>query len=84
MFTLPKSAGIACNLSLGNKLLHKLILKKHNKYKKLYEKDQQTIKSFNKLYRKSLQDNVIDKNEYESFCNVFTKYVDENKNESFL
>ena len=36
------------------------------------------------LYRKSLQDNVIDKNEYESLCNIFTKYVDENKNESFL
>ena len=31
------------------------------KYKKLYEKHQQTIKSFDKLYRKSLQDNLIDK-----------------------
>ena len=35
-------------------------------------------------YRKSLQDNLIDKTEYESLCNIFTKYVDENKNESFL
>ena len=39
---------------------------------------------FDKLYRKSLQDNVIDKTEYDSLCNIFTKYVDENKNESFL
>ena len=84
LIILPISAGIACTLSLGNKLLHKIIINKYNKYKKLYERDQQTIKSFDKLYRKSLQDNVIDKNEYESLCNVFTKYIDENKNESFL
>ena len=84
LIILPISAGIACTLSLGNKLLHEIIINKYNKHKKLYERDQQTIKSFDKLYRKSLQDNVIDKNEYESLCNIFTKYVDENKNESFL
>ena len=84
LIVLPISAGIACGLSLGNKILHKLIINKYNKYKKQYEQDQQTIKSFDKLYRKSLQDNVIDKTEYESLCNIFTKYVDENKNESFL
>ena len=84
MIVLPISAGIACALSLGNKILHKLIINKYNKYKKLYERDQNTIKSFDKLYRKSLQDNVIDKSEHESLCNIFTRYVDENKNESFL
>ena len=84
LIILPISAGIACALSLGNKILHKIIISKYNKYKKLYERDQNTIKSFDKLYRKSLQDNVIDKTEYESLCNIFTKYVDENKNESFL
>ena len=84
LIILPISAGIACTLSLGNKVLHKIIINKYNKYKKQYERDQNTIKSFDKLYRKSLQDNIIDKNEYESLCNIFTKYVDENKNESFL
>ena len=84
MIVLPISAGIACGLSLGSNVLHKLIINKYNKYKKRYERDQQTIKSFDKLYRKSLQDNIIDKNEYESLCNIFTRYVDENKNESFL
>ena len=81
---LPISAIVACTLSLGNKVLHKLIINNYNKYKKLNERDQQTIKFYDKLYRKSLQDNVIDKNEYESLCNIFTKYIDENKNESFL
>ena len=84
LIVLPISAGVACALSLGNKILHKIIINKYNKYKKQYERDQNTIKSFDKLYRKSLQDNVIDKTEYESLCNIFTKYVDENKNESFL
>ena len=84
LIVLPISAGIACTLSLGNKVLHKLIINKYNKYKKQYERDQNTIKSFDKLYRNSLQDNVIDKTEYESLCNIFTKYIHENKNESFL
>ena len=84
LINLPISAGIACNLSTGNKKIHRLIINKYNKYKKLYEKDRQTIESFDKLYRKSLQDNIFDKNEYKSLCIIFTKYVDENKSESFL
>ena len=84
LFYLSISAGIACTLSLGNKVLHKIILNKYNKYKKQFERDQQTIKSFDKLYRKSLQDIVMDRTEFESLCNIFTKNVDENKNESLL
>ena len=72
LIILPISAGIACTLSLGNKVLHKRIINKYIKYKK-YERNQQTIKSFDKLYRRSLQDNVIDKNKYDSLCNIFTK-----------
>ena len=55
------SAGIPCVLSLSNKLLHKIVINKYNKYKKQYEKDQQKIKSFDKLYKKSLQIKVNDK-----------------------
>ena len=84
LIVLPISAGIACGLSLGNKVLHILVINKYNKYEKWYEKDQQTIKSFDKLYRKTLQDNVIAKSEYEGLCIIFTKYVDETKIESFL
>ena len=63
LIVLPISAGIACTLSLGNKVLPKIIINKYNKYKKQYERDQLTIKSFDKLYRRSSQDNVINKNE---------------------
>ena len=81
---LPISAGIACTLSLGKKVLHKLIINKYNEHKKQCQKEQQTIKSFDKLSRKSLQDNVIDKTDNESLYIVFTKYVDEMQNETFL
>ena len=42
------------------------------------------MKSFNKLSRKSLQDDLIVKTEYESLCNIFIKYVEETKIESYF
>ena len=60
-----------------------MIMQTYNKYKEQYQKDQQTTKSFDNVYRKSLQDNVIDKNEYESLCKTFTKYLNEPENEFF-
>ena len=52
-----------CKLSHGNKIIYEIITNNYNKCKKQYEKEQQTIKSFDELYRKSLTDNVIDKKE---------------------
>ena len=66
-------------------------MQKYIKYKKQYQKDQQTINSFNKLHCKGLQDNLFDKNEYEPLCiflldmlmkqnaNPFYKYEHKNK-----
>ena len=81
---IPISTASTCASSIGNKVIYEIFINKYNKYKKQYERDQQTLESFDKLYRKSLQDNIIEKTEYESLCISFTKYVDENKNESFL
>ena len=83
LIVIPTSTATACGLSIANKVLYEIIINKYNKYKK-NQKCQQTIKSFDKLYRKSLQDNLFDQSEYESLCNIFTKYVEENKNETFL
>ena len=71
LIKLPISARIACTLSLSNKILQKMIINKYNKNKKRYERDQQKIKAFDKLYRKSSQYNLIDKGEYESLYNIF-------------
>ena len=79
LIAIPISTATACGLSFSNKILYEIVVNKYNKYKKQYEKDQQTFKYFDKFYRKSLQVNVIDKSEYECLCNIFTKYVDEKK-----
>ena len=84
LIAIPISAATSCGLSIGSKVVYELVMQKCNKYKKQHHKDQQTFNSFDKLYRKSLQDNVIDKIEYQSLCNISTKYLDETENESFL
>ena len=80
LIAIPISTATACGLSIGNKVIYEIIINKNNKQKEQFERDQQTIKSFDILYRKSLQDNVINKSEHESLCNIFTKNVDEIKN----
>ena len=77
-------AGNACNLVLVKKVLHQIIINKNKKYEKQYQKDQQTIKPFGKLYTKSVQGSLFDKNEFESLRIFFTGYVDETKYEYFL
>ena len=57
----PKLTATACGLSIGKKLLYEININIYNKYKKQYEKNQQTNESTDKLYRRSLQDNLIDK-----------------------
>ena len=84
LIVIPISTASACALSIGKQVIYEIIINKYNKYKKQYEKDQQTIKSFDKLYRRSLQDNLIDIYEYECLCKSFTRNADETKNESFL
>ena len=64
LIAIPISTATACGLSIGNKVIYEVIINKFNKNKKQSEKVQQTIKSFDNLYRKSVQGNVIDKNEY--------------------
>ena len=78
------SIGIACGLTISNKVIYEIVMQKYNKYKKQYQKDQQKIKSFDKFYRQNLQDNLIDKTEYESLCNIFSEYLLKTKSESVV
>ena len=66
-------------ISIDNKVKYEMVMPTYYIYQKRYDKDQQIIKSFDNLYRKCLQDNVNDKSEYESLCNIFTKYLEEKK-----
>ena len=44
----------------------------------------QLLKFSDELYKKSLQDDLIKKNEYESLCTFFTELLNEMKNEFFM
>ena len=71
LIAMPISTATACGLSIGIRVVYEIIRNKFNKYKKQNERDQQTNKYFDNLYRISLQGNVIDKSENESLCNIF-------------
>ena len=58
-----------------------MVMEKYNRYKKQYQKDEQTKRSFDRQYKRSLQDFPFDKSQNESLCNIFTRYLDEKKNE---
>ena len=79
LIVIPISSSTACGLTISNKIIYEIVMKKHNEYKKQYEKDEQTIKYFDKLYTKTLQAELSDKNENGSLCIIFTKYSDEKK-----
>ena len=47
-------------------------MNKKNKLNEVYGGDQQIVKSFDKIFSKGLDDNVIDKEEHDSFL-IFSK-----------
>ena len=79
LIVIPISTGIACGFIISKKVVYEIVKQKNNQFKKQYQKAEQTMKSFDKLFEKSLQGNVIDKREYASLCNFFTKYFDPSK-----
>ena len=70
----------ACGLTITNKVKNEVVVKRRNKCKNQFDKDQQTIASSEKIFRKGLQGVLIDKNEYESLFVIFTNYLDVEKN----
>ena len=55
----PISAGTACILTLGNKVIHRIVFKNSLECKKQYEKNQKVIESFDKFHTKMLQNNLM-------------------------
>ena len=51
LIVIPISTASTCALSIGNKVIYEIIINKYDKYKKQNEKDQQTIKSLDKLQK---------------------------------
>ena len=84
LIVIPRTTGLVCGLSISKKVRYEILRQIYNKYVKQFEKDQKTNKSFVTLCRKSFQDKLNDKNDYESLCNIFTKNLDKTKNKFFL
>ena len=73
LMAIPISSSVTCGLSISNEEIKEKNMQKLKKTKKQYERDQQTIKLYDNLYRNFLQDNLIDKSKYDSLCNFFTE-----------
>ena len=76
LIVIPVSTDISCGLTISNEVIYEMIMQKFNNYKKQYEKNQQTVESFDQICYKSLQGNLIDKNKYVSLYNFFTRYME--------
>ena len=48
------STGIACGLISSKKVIYEIVMQKYKKYRKQYQKDQQTENSFDKFYKKKV------------------------------
>ena len=83
LVVIPISTSTASGLPVGKKVVNEMIINKYIKYKKLCERAQQSIKSFDNIYRESLQGNVIKKKEYDSLGIIFSNSLDETKNDFF-
>ena len=80
LIVIPISTGLACGLSISNKVVYEIFMRKNDNHKQQYHNDQQTIKFSVKIYRRSSKENLIDEIEYKSLCNFFRNYDDKNKN----
>ena len=83
IIVIPTSSSKACGLSIGNKEIFEIVIQKFTKYKQQHEKDQQTKKSFDKLYRKSLQDNLLDEKKMNLYVIVLLDTLRKRKKEYF-
>ena len=80
LIVIPISKEPACSLSIGKKVKYEIVMQNQKKkYKEQHEKDKKTTKSFDKMSGESLQDNLIDENEFESLYIFVTRYVDGKK-----
>ena len=79
LLVVPKPTGFACALSLSKKVIYRRIWIIYVKWEKQWEKGQQTIKSFDKLYRIRFRDNLIDKENLNLFASFWIFFLVETK-----
>ena len=75
VFTIPIIAGIrGWSVTITSKVLFEYIKTREKHYLEKYTLSHNTLQDFRKLHQKSLEDNVIDQNEYKKFTDMYNNY----------
>ena len=77
IITIPIIAGVGCGLTITSKILCEYLKTKEKSYLEKYTLSHNTLQDFRKLHQKSLEDNVIDQNEYKKFTDMYNNYLNE-------
>ena len=73
-------------MTIASKIISEFLKKKEKSYLEKYTLSHNTLQDFRKLYQKSLEDNVIDQNEYKKFTDMYNNYskIKNKEKNSFL
>ena len=77
IITIPIIAGVGCTLTIASKIISEYLKTKEKSYLEKYTLSHNTLQDFRKLHQKSLEDNIIDQNEYKRFTDMYTNYQSE-------
>ena len=77
IFTIPIIASVGCGITITSKIICEYLKTKEKYYLEKYTLSHNTLQDFRKLHQKSLEDNVIDQNEYKRFTDMYSNYQNE-------
>ena len=73
LIVLPKSTAAVWGITIDSEVVNEMKMQKYDRHKEHYERAEGIIYSLDNLYRKSLQDKIFDRKEYDSLCDYFEK-----------
>ena len=74
IITIPIIAGIGCGITITSKIICEYLKTREKFYLENYTLSHITLQEFRKLHQKSLEDNVIDQNEYKKVTEMYINY----------
>ena len=66
-------------VTIASKIICEYLKTKEKSYLEKYTLSHNTLQDFRKLHQKSLEDNVIDQNEYKKFTDMYNNYLNSDK-----
>ena len=84
LIIVPITAGCGCLMTIASKIICEYLKTKEKSYLEKYTLSHNTLQDFRKLHQKSLEDNVIDQNEYKKFTDMYNNYSKNKEKNIFL